>query len=173
MHIDVSFYQKDALTAAKELVGKIICRRMSDGEVLRMRIIETECYLGESDTACHASHGKTERNSPLWLEGGYSYVYLCYGMYNMFNVITGAEGDPQGVLIRGIEGHYGPGRFTKYCSIDRSFNKIDMKSSNTLWIEDDGFVPDTVASARVGIDYAEKVDRERLWRFTDARYFKK
>lgn len=173
MRLDNAFYQKDALTAARELVGKIVCRRDESGEILRMRITETECYMGAGDTACHASRGRTERNSPLWLEGGYTYVYLCYGMYNMFNVITGEEGDPQGVLIRGVEGHLGPGRFTKYAGIDRSYNKIDMKTSRVLWIEDDGYAPETVFSPRIGIDYADKNDRESLWRFTDKRFFKK
>ena len=103
MRIDNEFFKLDATIAAPNLVGKLICFRSDDGEVLRMRIIETECYMGEGDTACHASKGRTERNSTLWMEGGYSYVYLCYGMYQMFNVITGCEGDPQGVLIRGVE----------------------------------------------------------------------
>ena len=173
MRIDNEFYKLDATIAAPNLVGKLICFRADDGKVLRMRIIETECYMGEGDTACHASKGKTERNSTLWMEGGYSYVYLCYGMYQMFNVITGCEGDPQGVLIRGVEGYYGPGKFTKYAGIDRSCNRIDMKTSDRLWIEDDGFEPQLVESARVGIDYAAKEDRERLWRFTDSRFFKK
>ena len=173
MRINNDFYRKDAKELAPMLVGKLICLKKSDGTVLKMRIIETECYLGENDTACHASRGKTECNSPLWLDGGYSYVYLCYGMYNMFNIITGKEGEPQGVLIRGVEYYYGPGKFTKFCGIDRSFNKIDMKSSDLLWLEDDGASPEIVCSARVGIEYAEKADRERLWRFTDKRFFKK
>ena len=173
MRLDNDFYKKDALTAARELVGKIICKKSENGEILRMRIIETECYLGEGDTACHASRGMTERNSPLWLEGGYTYVYLCYGMYNMFNVIMGESGEPQGVLVRGVEGYAGPGKFTEFCSIDRSFNKIDMKTSNVLWIEDDGTIPELVSSPRVGINYAEKADRDRLWRFTDKRFYKR
>lgn len=173
MRIDNSFYRQNACLAAPSLVGKLICLKKDGGEVLRMRIIETECYLGINDTACHASRGMTERNSPLWLEGGFSYVYLCYGMYNMFNIITGDEGDPQGVLIRGVEGYYGPGKFTKFCGIDRSCNKIDMKTSDLLWLEEEGFMPEIVRSRRVGIDYAEKADRERLWRFTDKRFFKK
>ena len=84
MRINNEFYKQIAIDVATQLVGKLICLRRECGEVLRMRIIETECYLGENDTACHASHGKTDRNSPLWLEGGHTYVYLCYGMYNMF-----------------------------------------------------------------------------------------
>lgn len=172
MRIDNEFYFQNALEAAPALVGKILCFKRDNGEILRMRITETECYLGENDTACHASHGKTERNSPLWLEGGYSYVYLCYGMYNMFNIITGNEGDPQGVLIRGVEGYLGPGRFTKFCGIDRSMNKTDMKTSESLWLEDDGFSPEIVASARIGIDYAEEKDRQAPWRFTDKRFIR-
>ena len=121
--------------------------------------------MGVTDTGCHASRGKTERNSPLWLEGGFTYVYLCYGMYNMFNVITGNEGDPQGVLIRGVEGFDGPGKFTKYAGIDRVFNRIDLRTSDLLWIEDDGACPEYDSLVRVGIGYAEKEDRERLWRF--------
>lgn len=171
--VDNSIYSLEAEEFAQWLIGKIICKRQESGEILRMRIIESECYVGQDDSACHASRGKTASNSPLWLEGGHTYVYLCYGMYNMFNIVTGEADKPQGVLIRGVEGYYGPGKFTKFCSLDRSFNKIDMKSSNILWLEKDDFVPCIVKSKRVGIDYAEKKDRERLWRFTDKRFFKK
>lgn len=164
MRIDNSFYLQNAEIAAPALLGKLICLRR-DGEILRMRICETECYMGVSDTGCHASRGKTERNSALWLPGGFSYVYLCYGMYNMFNVITGEENDPQGVLIRGVEGYDGPGKFTRFAGLDRSYNRIDMRSSETLWIEDDGYEPSFTVAPRVGIDYAERDDRERLWRF--------
>ena len=168
MKVDNSFYMQDAESAAPALVGKILCLKAKDGEIMRMRITETECYLGTDDTACHASRGMTARNAPLWREGGYTYVYLCYGMYNMFNIITGKEGEPQGVLIRGIKGYNGPGKFTKFCGIDRSFNLIDMKSSDRLWLEDDGYVPTLMLAPRIGIGYAEERDRERLWRFTDA-----
>lgn len=172
MRLDDCFFLQNAEVAAPMLVGKLICLRKENGDVLRMRIAETECYLGVEDTACHASRGKTERNSSLWLPGGYSYVYLCYGMYNMFNVITGEEGDPQGVLIRGVEGYMGPGKFTKFAGIDRSFNRIDMRASDMIWLEDDGFETELICSPRVGIDYADKKDREKLWRFTDARFKK-
>lgn len=170
MRIDNDFFTLNALEAAPALVGKLICLKKTDGEVLKMRITETEAYLGESDTACHASRGKTDRNSALWLKGGHTYVYLCYGMYNMFNVVTGAEGDPQGVLIRGVEGYLGPGKFTKHCGIDKSYNKIDMRFSDDIWIEDDGAKPDLVLSPRVGIDYADEKDRTALYRFTDKRF---
>lgn len=173
MRIDNSFYYQSALDAAPRLVGKILCLKKGSGDILRMRITETECYLGKDDTACHASRGKTPRNSALWLAGGHAYVYLCYGMYNMFNIITGEEGDPQGVLIRGVEGYLGPGKFTKFAGIDRAFDRLDMRESDLLWLEDDGYLPELILSPRVGIDYAEKRDREALWRFTDKRFFKK
>ena len=173
MRIDNSFYYENADKAAMMLVGKLLCLRRADGEVLRMRITETECYLGTKDTACHASKGKTARNSALWQAGGFTYVYLCYGMYYMFNIITGAENDPQGVLIRGVEGYMGPGRFTKFCGIDKSYNLIDMKTSADIWLEDDGACPELARSPRIGIEYADKADRERLWRFTDKSYFKR
>ncbi len=166
MRIDDSFYFRDAETVAREIVGKVLCLA-KDGGILRMRITEAECYMGTEDTACHASRGKTPRNSALWQEGGFTYVYLCYGMYNMFNIITGNEGEPQGVLIRGVEGYMGPGKFTKFAGIDRSFNLMDMKGSEVLWLEDDGYIPKLKLGKRVGIDYARQEDRDRLWRFTD------
>lgn len=173
MRVENSFYLINAREAAPRMVGKMLCLRRASGEVLRMRITETEAYLGVEDTACHAAKGKTERNSALWQAGGFSYVYLCYGMYHMFNIITGEEDDPQGVLIRGVEGYQGPGKFTKFCGIDKSFNRIDMRESEVLWLEDDGFAPELVASPRIGIDYAAPKDREALLRFTDKRFFKK
>ena len=173
VRIDNGFFFDRADMAAPALVGKILCVKNGSGQVIRMRISETECYLGTEDTACHASKGKTPRNSALWQEGGMTYVYLCYGMYHMFNIITGAEGDPQGVLIRGVEGYQGPGKFTKYCGIDMSFNRVDMKDSERIWLEDDGYSPEIVRSKRVGIDYSSKEDQDRLWRFTDKSCFKK
>ncbi len=173
MRIENDYFRQDAEFLAPDLIGKLLCLKRKSGEILRMRITETECYKGTGDTACHASHGKTERNAPLWLPGGFTYVYLCYGMYNMFNIISGEENDPQGVLIRGVEGYLGPGKFTKAAGIDRTFNRLDLSASDILWVETDGFLPSLIASKRVGIDYAEPRDRDRLWRFTDARYFKK
>ena len=170
MRIDNGFYALDALFVARELVGKLLCLKKEGGEVLRMRITETEAYMGVEDTACHASKGKTERNAPLWSSGGHTYVYLCYGMYYMFNIITGEEGDPQGVLIRGVEGYQGPGKFTKYCGIDRACNMIDLRVSDEMWLEDDGYTAETVSAPRVGIAYADEKDREAKLRFIDKKW---
>jgi len=161
-----AFYAQDVLAAAPALLGKLLCRRLDDGTVLRARITETEAYRGEDDSACHASRGRTPRNAVMYRPGGCSYVYLCYGMHNLLNVITGGEGEPQGVLIRGVEGAKGPGRVTKSMQIDRALNAVDLLSSEQLWLEDDGFVPAQVRTApRVGIAYASAEDQAKQWRF--------
>ena len=153
--------------AARALVGKILVRRLPDGRVIRARITETEAYFGESDTACHACHGRTQRTQVLYRPAGTIYVYLCYGIHWMLNLVTGPEDDPQAVLIRGVEGASGPGRVTKYLSIDRSLN--DTPLGGGLSLEDDGWTPARIeASPRVGIGYASPEDQARLWRFTAA-----
>jgi len=166
MRLPNDFYAQDVLDAAPALLGKLLCRRISADEVLRLRITETEAYRGAEDTACHARAGKTKRTAVMFGPGGVAYVYLCYGIHSLLNVITGPEGEPQAVLIRGVEGHPGPGRLTKALQIDRGLNGHDMRGSNALWIEDDGFVPARILAApRVGIGYASEVDQKRLWRF--------
>lgn len=159
------FYRQDAVTLAKALVGKLLCRRLADGSVTKLRITETEAYLGVDDTACHAHKGKTKRSEMLWHDGGTVYVYLCYGMHSLMNIISGSEGDPQGVLIRCCEGYPGPGKLTKALQIDRSLNGCDILSDIGLWIEDDGTVVDIISDKRVGIAYADEKDREALLRF--------
>lgn len=158
------YYRRPATELASDLIGKLLCRRTEDG-VIRYRITETECYYSEQDTACHASKGKTERTKILYEQGGTAYVYLCYGIHSLFNVVTGKEGFPEAVLIRGVEGYNGPGKVTKAMAIDRRLNGIDMVTSQELWIEDDGARPEFIADKRVGIDYATKEYRDILWRY--------
>lgn len=162
-----TFFLRSCLEAAPALVGKLICRRLPDGSVLRLRITETEAYNGTADTACHASKGKTQRSEMLWRAPGTVYIYLCYGMHWMLNVITGSEGDPQGVLIRACEGYGGPGKLTKYLQLDKQFNGTSFCDCGALWMEDDGYRPSLRTDCRVGIDYAAPEDRDRLWRFID------
>ena len=131
-------YAVDAVTAAKALVGAWLCRRLEDGSVVRRRITETEAYCGEEDTACHAHKGRTARTDVMYSPGGCAYIYLCYGMHEMLNVVTGPEGRPEAVLVRGVEGAEGPGRLTKLLKIDRSLNREDLVHSNRLWLESDG-----------------------------------
>lgn len=162
--LEREYFIQPATVLAPDLIGKLLCRRI-DGQVLKYRITETECYYSEQDTACHASKGKTERTKVLYMRGGTAYVYLCYGMHSLFNVVTGTEGFPEAVLIRGVEGYNGPGKLTKAMRIDRSLNEVDMTVSEELWLEDDGRKPPYRAAKRVGIDYAKEKDRELLWRY--------
>lgn len=146
------------------LIGKLLCRNI-DGHIVKYRITETECYCGEEDTACHAHKGKTPRTKTLYEKGGTSYVYLCYGIHSLFNVVSGVKDHPEAVLIRGVEGFDGPGKLTRAMNIDRSLNGIDMTSSDLLWLEDDGTRLKYRRDKRVGIDYATPKYRDILWRF--------
>ncbi len=156
-------YDKNAVELAPYLLGQYLCRKTEEG-ILRYRITETEAYYTEADTACHAHRGRTPRTELLYHRGGCSYVYLCYGIHSLMNVICGEEGVPQGVLIRGIDGFSGPGRVTKAMGIDRSLNGVDLLSGDVLWIEE-GEHPDYVTAPRVGIDYATEEYRNIPWRF--------
>ena len=154
-----AFFLQDALLVAPRLLG---CRIAAGGRELT--ITETEAYRGEADTACHAHHGRTRRTEMLYRRGGHVYVYLCYGIHSLLNIITGAQDDPQGVLIRCCEGEEGPGKLTKAMGIDLSFNGLDLLTTDRIRLlqgPECGFE----TAPRVGIGYASKEDRERLWRF--------
>ena len=157
------FYRRDCPPVARDLVGKVLVHRLG-GEERRLRITETECYCGESDTACHAHKGRTKRTEVLYAPAGTVYVYLCYGMHWMLNIVTGAEGHPEAVLIRACEGASGPGKLTKALGITGELNRQTVFDSE-LWIEDDGFRCNVVTGKRVGIGYASQADQDRPWRF--------
>ena len=162
--LDKDYFSSPATILAPDLLGKIICRRTNEG-IIRARITETECYFGEGDTACHAHKGKTERTKTMYEPGGITYVYLCYGMHSMLNIVTGPADHPEAVLIRGVEGAKGPGRATKLMKITTADNALALREESGIWIEDDGVRPEYTAHPRVGIDYASKEDRELPWRY--------
>ena len=164
MRLTEQDYGCDAVTMAKALLGRVLCRRMDDGTVLRARIVETEAYFGEEDTACHAHKGRTPRTDVMYAPGGYAYIYLCYGMHNLLNVVTGPADHPEAVLIRGVEGAIGPGRVTKMFQITRALNRETLVASKRLWIEEG----DGAKHPRVGIGYASMRDQARKWRFQHA-----
>ena len=154
------FYHRPCLEVAKDLVGKVI---VCNG--VRMRISETEGYCGEADTACHASRGRTKRTEVLYADAGTIYVYLCYGIHWLMNIITGDAEDPQGVLIRACAEAPGPGKLTKKLGITGQYNRKSILETPDLWIEDDGFRCQILADKRVGIGYASQEDQDKLWRF--------
>ena len=163
---DLEFFRRDVLCVAPELVGRILVRRLPDGTLLRARITETEAYRGEQDTACHASRGRTQRTEVLYHDGGTIYVYLCYGMHWMLNIVTGHADEPQAVLIRACaDGANGPGKLTKRLQIDKTFNDRVILTCPELWLEDDGQRFALETDTRVGIGYAAPEDQARLWRW--------
>ncbi|HIS16253.1 MAG TPA: DNA-3-methyladenine glycosylase [Candidatus Scatomorpha merdavium] len=165
MRLGREFFLRDALEVAPELVGKTLVSSLPGAQERRLVITETEVYRGVEDSACHAHRGRTKRTEMLYRPGGAVYVYLCYGIHWLLNVITGPEDFPQGVLIRACEGFEGPGKLTKYLGITGAQNGIDICSSPLLRIEDEGGMVNITTDKRVGIAYAEEADRERLWRF--------
>lgn len=159
MRLERDFFARDALLVARDLVGcRVVHKNMS------IVIAETEAYGGEMDTACHAHKGRTKRTEVLYRDAGTLYVYLCYGMHWLMNVVTGAEDDPQCVLIRAGVGAKGPALLTRALKIDGSLNRVSALTSEEIRFEP-GEACEIEEKARVGIAYAAPEDRDRLWRF--------
>ncbi len=159
---------KNTVALARWLLGKVLATTGPDGVVRRARICEVEAYHGESDIACHASKGRTQRTEVMYTAGGVWYVYLCYGIHEMLNLVTGPVDHPSAILIRGVEGIDGPGRLTRALGIDRRFNGRPAEPATGLWLEDDGFVVPrraTRVTPRVGVAYAGPVWAAKPWRF--------
>lgn len=163
-----SFYERDTVTVARELLGRTLCRRLDSGKILRARIAETEAYDGFEDRASHAHKGVTVRNKVMFGAPGRSYVYLCYGVHWLLNLTTREVGYPAAVLIRGVEGVTGPGRLTKHLQVDKRFNELPLTRVAGLWVEEAEVVPDAdeiSATPRVGVDYAGERWAAMPWRF--------
>ena len=132
------------------------------------RITEVEAYHGESDLACHASKGRTKRTEVMYLSGGRWYVYLCYGVHEMLNLVTGPAGQPSAVLIRAVESISGPGRLTKRLGITRDLNQQPATPQSGLHLEDHGFVVprnQIKCGPRIGVDFAGPEWAAKPWRF--------
>lgn len=187
MKLPFSYYlNQDVIFLAKDLLGKVLFTEI-EGKVTAGIITETEAYFGIQDKASHAYGGRrTDRTETLYNQGGISYVYLCYGIHNLFNIVTSVKDEPHAVLIRAIEPligkeimeyrrnmsaskaaiSAGPGSAAKALGIDRSLNKKDL-TGEEIWVEDHGirYTPDEIiATPRVGVEYA-KEDALLPWRF--------
>jgi len=162
------FATKDAVAFAPWLLGKTLVRTQESGEISRHIITETEAYNGPDDKACHASKGRTARTDVMFRPGGVWYVYFCYGVHEMLNLVVGPEDFPAAVLIRGLHDVSGPGRLTKRLGIDRKLNGLLAEPAVGLHVEDEGRVVPKKriqASSRIGIDYAGPVWAIKPWRF--------
>jgi DNA-3-methyladenine glycosylase len=197
LKLPFSYYlNPDVLFLAKDLLGKVLFTQI-DGEITAGVIVETEAYFGVQDKASHAYGGRrTNRTETLYQHGGISYVYLCYGIHNLFNIVSSVQGEPHAVLIRAIEPligldimetrrkmaatkaaiSSGPGSAAKALGIDRTFNEKEL-TGEEIWIEDHNirYTPDQIAAVpRVGVAYAQE-DALLPWRFfvTDNKYVSK
>ena len=154
--LDRTFYARSALVVARQLLGKVLVRRVDERE-LTAPITETEAYIGPHDLACHASKGRTSRTEVMFGPAGCWYVYFIYGIHWMLNVVTNDVDHPAAVLIRGAGEWTGPARLTKAMAIDKSLNGAEASRSSGLWIEDRGIkiAPGAIErTPRIGVDYA-------------------
>jgi len=162
-----AFRSKKTVAIARSLLGKFLVRSTAHGSVARM-ITEVEAYDGERDQACHARNGPTARNAVMYEPGGVWYVYLCYGVHEMLNLVTGPKARPAAVLIRGVEGASGPGRLTQALEIDRRLNGTACAFKSGLWIEDRGVRLPRGAikvTPRIGVENAGPLWAKKPWRF--------
>ena len=181
------YLSHDVRSCARQLLGKYLCT-LFDGVPSAGMITETEAYAGITDRASHAWNGRnTARTSVMYRTGGTAYVYLCYGVHHLFNVVTNVEGTPDAVLVRGIypvtgleiisrrtgkttlnwESGYGPGKVSKSLGINTSHSSYDLLG-NVIWIEDRGFNPgpgEIITGRRIGVEYAGE-DALLPYRFT-------
>lgn len=191
MKLDKTFYRRDTLPVAKELLGKKLVHKIN-GRILSGIIVETEAYMGIQDKAAHSYGGrKTERTKVMFEAGGVSYIYFIYGLYYCFNVVTAEEGIPQAVLIRavqpveGIEDMAllrvnknikeltkkqiinianGPAKLCSALKLDKTLNAVSL-TSDILYIEDVNYNNfEIVETTRIGIDYAEEA-KDYPWRY--------
>ena len=164
-----SFYTRPALEVSKNLLGKYIVRKVGKKQVAG-KIVETEAYIGPQDKASHAFESRmTDRNKAEYLVGGHIYIYLVYGMWWQFNIVTSQKGKPECVLIRALdvgEQGSGPGKLCEYLKLDKSFYGEDLTKSKRIWLQDRGEkAPRILATGRIGIDYAGPYWSRRKWRF--------
>jgi DNA-3-methyladenine glycosylase len=182
-----NYYQHpDVLFLSRDLIGKYLFTHF-EGQLTGGMIVETEAYRAPEDRASHAyAYRRTPRNEVMYHAGGYCYVYLCYGIHSLFNVVTNDENVPHAILVRAIEPTIGldamlrrrrkkkieriltagPGALAEALGINTSHNGEDLAGSS-IWIEDRDIKieePQIIASPRVGIDYAGE-DAQLPWRF--------
>ena len=168
--LERDFYARDAESVAKDLLG---CHLLvaSNSSVTRSRIVETEAYLGETDLGCHASKGRTRRTGVMFGPPGVAYVYLIYGMYDMFNIVTDEVDSAHAVLVRAVEpltdgvtNTDGPGKLTRALGITRAHNGVSLFGPE-IWLEAGTPPADITVTPRIGIDYAKE------WKDAPLRFF--
>jgi len=158
------FFNRPAEEVAQDMLGTILVRQ-HDATILRGVITEVEAYVGPHDLACHAAKGRTKRTEVMFGPAGTLYVYLVYGMHWMLNVVTGDEGYPAAVLIRGVNTVSGPARLTKHFSIHGDLNGVPATKKHGLWLESGTAPQHIVRTPRIGIEYAGEYWASKKLRF--------
>lgn len=164
-----SFYDRDTVTVARELLGKLLVHRVFDVELIG-RIVEAEAYIGAHDLASHSSKGLTERTKIMFGQPGHAYVYLIYGVHHCMNVVTEREGNGAAILIRAIEPVQnisartnGPGLLCRAMQIDKRLNGHDLLSENFFVASPEDATPVSIVKRpRIGVDYAGAWARRHL-----------
>lgn len=171
--IEQKYFNQSSVKIAPDLLGKYLVRKIGN-KTYELPITEVEAYEGFEDKASHAHRGKTERNKVMFGHPGYWYVYLCYGMHWMLNIVTGPKGHPAAILIRGAGDLKGPARLTKFLKLNKSMNGKKATPGSGLWIEDRGEFhsptsptrpPKINKGPRIGVDYAGPVWSKKHYRF--------
>jgi DNA-3-methyladenine glycosylase len=176
------FYARDALDVARDLLGQEIWHG-----VVGLRITEVEAYRYPDDSANHCRAGRTARNAPMWGPPGHAYVYLCYGLHQMLNLVTNQNGEGAAVLIRSCEplsGHStirrrrggkdgpvlltGPGKVGQALGLDTTFSGHALYRRGGLEVREGAPVGDIAVGSRIGIGYAEPEHQDAEWRLADA-----
>ncbi len=163
MKLSRTFYTRPTLDVTQDLLGKYLVFSNISG-----KICETEAYIGKKDKASHASKGKTKRNEAMYNMGGFTYIYMIYGMYYCLNIVTEKKGFPAAVLIRAIElpNANGPGKLCKKLDINKTHNGIDV-TGEPIYIEDRHekiSYQNIIRTPRIGVNYAGD-DANLPWRF--------
>lgn len=155
-----TFFQRSASIVAPKLLGKQLVRQYADGTTTTLFIQEVEAYDGVKDLANHGAKRRTPSNEIMFALGGYFYVYLCYGVHLMLNVVCDQPEIPAAVLIRGAGKINGPGKLTKFLQIEKSLNGKIPEPENNIWFLDSGVTvknSDIVVTPRIGLSkYAEQ-----------------
>ena len=164
--LEKDFFNRPVVEVARDLLGMNLCVRQKKDQVIKMTINETEAYDGEEDLACHASKGKTPRNQVMYGEPGVIYLYLCYGMHWLLNIVCEKKGYPAAVLLRGTLEVNGPGRLTKKLGIDGQLNRKRAVHTNGLWFEQGDLVKKEIQTGpRIGVNYAGEYWAKKPYRF--------
>jgi DNA-3-methyladenine glycosylase len=183
------FYEETTKKVAQKLLGKFLCRQTEMGMYVG-KIVETEAYLGEKDLASHARKGRTDRTEIMFGPAGYAYIYMIYGMYYCFNIVTEKNGTAGAVLIRALEPIIlesqkiksgqkdfagkniekilnGPGKLCREFKIGKELNGVELSRKNGLWLENGDDIPprNITKTKRIGVDYAGK------WKDKSLRFY--